>query len=109
MKSIKVTLGTGLLTAISLYSNAANNSSKPNIIFILCDDMGYGDLGCYGQKYIQTPNLDRMAQEGMLFTQAYAGSPVSAPSRASLMTGLIVLYLAFILLSKSLVFDIIYS
>lgn len=52
MKSIKVTLGTGLLTAISLYSNAANNSSKPNIIFILCDDMGYGDLGCYGQKYI---------------------------------------------------------
>lgn len=58
MKSIKVTLGTGLLTAISLYSNAANNSSKPNIIFILCDDMGYGDLGCYGQKYIQTPNLD---------------------------------------------------
>lgn len=87
MKSIKVTLGTGLLTAISLYSNAANNSSKPNIIFILCDDMGYGDLGCYGQKYIQTPNLDRMAQEGMLFTQAYAGSSVSAPSRASLMTG----------------------
>jgi len=87
MKSIKVALGTGLLTAISLYSNAANNSSKPNIIFILCDDMGYGDLGCYGQKYIQTPNLDRMAQEGMLFTQAYAGSPVSAPSRASLMTG----------------------
>lgn len=87
MKSIKVTLGTGLLTAISLYSNAANNSSKPNIIFILCDDMGYGDLGCYGQKYIQTPNLDRMAQEGMLFTQAYAGSPVSAPSRTSLITG----------------------
>lgn len=87
MKSIKVTLGTGLLIAISLYSNAANNSSKPNIIFILCDDMGYGDLGCYGQKYIQMPNLDRMAQEGMLFTQAYAGSPVSAPSRASLMTG----------------------
>ena len=52
MKSIKVTLGTGLLTAISLYSNAANNSSKPNIIFILCDDMGYGDLGCYGQRKV---------------------------------------------------------
>lgn len=49
--------------------------------------MGYGDLGCYGQKYINTPNIDRMASEGMLFTQAYAGSPVSAPSRASLMTG----------------------
>ena len=60
---------------------------QPNIIFILCDDMGYGDLGCYGQKYIDTPNIDRMAEEGMLFTQAYAGSPVSAPSRATIMTG----------------------
>lgn len=59
----------------------------PNILYIMCDDMGYGDLGCYGQPYIRTPHLDRMAQEGMLFTQAYAGSPVSAPSRASLMTG----------------------
>ena len=62
-------------------------SQKPNIIFILCDDLGYGDLACYGQKYIHTPNIDRLAAEGMLFTQAYAGSPVSAPSRASLMTG----------------------
>ena len=66
---------------------SGNSSDRPNIIFILCDDMGYGDLACYGQKYIQTPNLDRMAAEGMLFTQAYAGNPVSAPSRASLMTG----------------------
>lgn len=87
MKYIGMTLGTGLLAAVSLCGNAANENSKPNIIFILCDDMGYGDLGCYGQKYIQTPNIDRMAAEGMLFTQAYAGSPVSAPSRASLMTG----------------------
>lgn len=78
---------TGLL-ALSLSDvQAANTTDKPNIIFILCDDMGYGDLACYGQKYIQTPNLDKMAQEGMRFTQAYAGSPVSAPSRASLMTG----------------------
>ena len=60
---------------------------RPNIIYIMCDDMGYGDLACYGQKYIATPNLDRMASEGMRFTQAYAGSPVSAPSRATLMTG----------------------
>lgn len=66
---------------------AAQNSSKPNILFIMCDDMGYGDLGCYGQPYIHTPNIDSLAREGMLFTQAYAGSPVSAPSRASLMTG----------------------
>lgn len=49
--------------------------------------MGYGDLGCYGQKYIETPNIDRMASEGMRFTQAYSGSPVSAPSRACIMTG----------------------
>lgn len=86
MKYVKTILGTSLLI-VPFYCNAANKQPKPNIIFILCDDMGYGDLGCYGQKYIQTPNIDRMAQEGMLFTQAYAGSPVSAPSRASLMTG----------------------
>lgn len=49
--------------------------------------MGYGDLGCYGQPYIQTPRIDAMAAQGMRFTQAYAGSPVSAPSRGSLMTG----------------------
>ena len=49
--------------------------------------MGYGDLGCYGQQYIATPNIDHMAAEGMRFTQAYAGSPVSAPSRATFMTG----------------------
>ena len=66
---------------------AAAAQDKPNIIFILCDDMGYGDLGCYGQRYIATPNLDNMAKEGIRFTQAYAGSPVSAPSRATIMTG----------------------
>ena len=65
----------------------AHAADKPNIIYIMCDDMGYGDLGCYGQPYISTPNIDRMASEGMRFTQAYAGSPVSAPSRASFMTG----------------------
>lgn len=60
---------------------------KPNIIFVLCDDMGWGDLACYGQRYISTPNIDRLASEGMQFMQAYSGSPVSAPSRASMMTG----------------------
>ena len=65
----------------------AQSSTRPNIVLILCDDMGYGDLGCYGQPYISTPNIDRMAAEGMRFTQAYSGSPVSAPSRATLMTG----------------------
>ncbi|MEJ7740340.1 MAG: arylsulfatase [Chitinophagaceae bacterium] len=61
--------------------------NKPNIIFILADDLGYGDLGCYGQQKIKTPNLDKMAKAGMRFTQFYAGSTVCAPSRASLMTG----------------------
>ncbi len=60
---------------------------QPNIIFILADDLGYGDLSCYGQRQIRTPNLDRMAAEGVRFTQFYAGSTVCAPSRSVLMTG----------------------
>lgn len=76
----------GLLLAPGLYAQK-KAARKPNIIYIMCDDMGYGDLGCYGQKLIRTPNIDRMAREGMRFTQAYAGSPVSAPSRAAFMTG----------------------
>ncbi|NBX34919.1 N-acetylgalactosamine 6-sulfate sulfatase, partial [bacterium] len=60
---------------------------KPNLIFILSDDLAQGDLGCYGQKLIQTPNLDRMAQEGTRFTQGYCGTSVCAPSRTSLMLG----------------------
>jgi arylsulfatase A len=62
-------------------------AAQPNIIFILADDMGYGDLGCYGQKLIQTPNLDAMAKQGLRFTQFYAGTAVCAPSRSSLLTG----------------------
>ena len=60
---------------------------KPNIIFIMADDLGYGDLGCYGQTKIKTPNLDKMASEGMIFTNHYSGSTVCMPSRASLLTG----------------------
>jgi arylsulfatase A-like enzyme len=60
---------------------------RPNIIFILADDLGYGDLGCYGQQVIRTPRIDRMAREGLRFTQMYAGSTVCAPSRSVLMTG----------------------
>ena len=59
----------------------------PNVVFIIADDLGYGELGSYGQTKIQTPNLDRMAAEGLRFTQFYSGSPVCAPSRATLMTG----------------------
>ena len=60
----------------------AKRPDKPNIIFILADDLGYGDLGCYGQKKIRTPNLDRMAAEGIRFTQHYAGNAVCAHSAA---------------------------
>ncbi|HXX94538.1 MAG TPA: sulfatase-like hydrolase/transferase, partial [Planctomycetota bacterium] len=59
----------------------------PNIVFLLADDLGYGELGSYGQKKIRTPWLDRMAAEGMRFTNFYCGSPVCAPSRCVLMTG----------------------
>jgi arylsulfatase A-like enzyme len=61
---------------------------RPNIIYILADDLGYGDLGVYGQKKMKTPNIDKLAAEGMLFTQHYAGSTVCAPSRSALMTGM---------------------
>ncbi len=67
---------------------AGSAQHRPNIIFIMADDLGYGDLGCYGQTLIQTPNIDRLAAQGMRFTQAYAGSSVCAPSRGILMTGL---------------------
>jgi arylsulfatase A-like enzyme len=61
---------------------------RPNIVFIMADDLGYGDLGCYGSRTIATPHLDRMAREGTRFTHAYSGSPVCAPSRCVLLTGL---------------------
>ncbi len=62
-------------------------NEKPNIIFILADDMGYGDLSCYGQELFETPNIDRLAEEGMRMTSCYAGSAVCGPSRSVLMTG----------------------
>ena len=76
----------GLATLLGALSLAA--AERPNLIFILSDDLAQGDVGCYGQKLIQTPRLDRMAQEGTRYTQAYCGTSVCAPSRASLMTGL---------------------
>ncbi len=66
---------------------AQKESKQPNIIYILADDLGYGELGCYGQQYIKTPNLDRLAAEGIRFTQHYTGAPVCAPARCSLLTG----------------------
>lgn len=69
-------------------SDESLTSRKPNIIFILADDLGYGDLGCYGQSRIKTPNIDKLARQGIRFTDCYAGSTVCAPSRCALMTGL---------------------
>ncbi|MBN1985321.1 MAG: sulfatase-like hydrolase/transferase, partial [Prolixibacteraceae bacterium] len=89
---LTILLGIPLLiscTSRTQNQNAQNASenSKPNIVYILADDLGYGDLSCYGQTHFQTPNLDKMAGEGMMFTQHYAGTTVCAPSRSSLMTG----------------------
>ncbi len=65
----------------------ASGGGKPNIIFIMADDLGYADLGCYGQEFIKTPYVDKMAREGLKFTQCYTGAVVCAPSRSVLMTG----------------------
>ncbi len=74
--------------ALAACSCTDRKETPPNIVFILADDLGYGDLSCYGQKNFSTPNIDRLASEGMLFTQHYTGCTVSAPSRSSLMTGM---------------------
>ena len=89
MKNIPKSFLSLVLALAGLFVGAATATSadQPNIIFIMADDLGYGDLGCYGQKIIQTPRLDRMAAEGMRFTQFYAGATVCAPSRCVLMTG----------------------
>ena len=67
---------------------AAQADRKPNIVFILADDLGYGELGCYGQKKIRTPNIDQLASQGIKFTHHYTGAPVCAPARCVLLTGL---------------------
>ena len=74
-------------SSVKQNTTAAPTAKQPNIIYIYADDLGYGELGSYGQEKIKTPNLDQMAKEGMRFTQHYSGSPVCAPARAMLMTG----------------------
>jgi arylsulfatase A-like enzyme len=87
---IKFWLLTPLFVVASCtYKNEGSlTKTKPNIIYILADDLGYGDLSCYGQQLFRTPNIDKLAAEGMLFTQHYSGATVCAPSRSALMTGL---------------------
>ena len=99
---MKNVLNNSLLQALLIFSivallgscNSKTSAStekqdlKPNIIYILADDLGYGDLSCYGQQNFQTPNIDKLAEEGMMFTQHYSGSAVCSPSRSSLLTGM---------------------
>ncbi len=79
--------GAFLISNFGVSKIVHHQNLQPNIIFIMADDLGYGDLGCYGQSEILTPNIDLLASQGILFTQCYTGSPVCAPSRSVLMTG----------------------
>ncbi|OHB55375.1 MAG: sulfatase [Planctomycetes bacterium RBG_13_44_8b] len=83
----KVAVGAAAASFPYQIGKAGASVSRPNIIFIMADDLGYGDIGCYGQKKFQTPNIDLIATEGIRFTQCYAGSTICAPSRSVLMTG----------------------
>jgi arylsulfatase A-like enzyme len=87
---MKKIIGSMVLASVALGFGgvASAGPEKPNIIFIMCDDLGYGQIGAYGQKMIQTPRIDQMAQEGLLLTDYYSGTAVCAPSRCALMTGL---------------------
>ena len=92
MRHVSILVGVIFAFGLMLNSSAAEaakpSGDRPNIVYIMADDLGYGDLGCYGQKLIKTPHIDRLAKRGMRFTDFYAGSTVCAPSRCVLMTGL---------------------
>lgn len=74
-------------TENGIEQNKKATPDQPNIVFILADDMGYGDLSCFGSRHVKTPNIDRLSETGTTFTQCYAGSGISSPSRCALMTG----------------------
>src|SRR5260221_1053947 len=81
-----------LLTAVALVfvfgAPPLHAAERPNVVFIAADDLGWADLGCYGSKYHKTPHLDRLAAQGLRFTDAYAAAPVCSPTRAALLTGM---------------------
>jgi len=89
MKHVKTfTMASAALLANGIGSHAVTEAnSRPNFVIIFCDDLGYGDVGCYGNPTIHTPHIDQMASEGMKLTQFYVGAAISTPSRSSLMTG----------------------
>ena len=78
---------TGLVASALPAFSASAADPKPNLVFILIDDLGWADVGCFGSRYYETPNIDRLAAQGMRFTDAYAACPVCSPTRASIMTG----------------------
>ena len=80
-------VGVVVATQISGIANAEQPAPRPNFVVILCDDLGYGDLGCFGHPAIKTPNLDQLASQGWRLTDCYSASPVCSASRAGLMTG----------------------
>ncbi len=87
---LKPALGIGMIASVPLIScqnSGKQETSNPNILLILIDDLGYSDLGCYGSRFYETPNIDKLASQGIKFTNAYSASPVSSPTRASIMTG----------------------
>ncbi|MEM0969730.1 MAG: arylsulfatase, partial [Verrucomicrobiota bacterium] len=86
-RRILLCLFTVLFPFLSLFAQGQDEAPPPNLIFVLADDLGYGDLGCFGSEKIETPHLDQMAREGMILTDFYAGATVCAPSRCVLMTG----------------------
>ena len=86
LSRLLLALAAGLLPAAATAAEPAK-PAKPNVVVFLCDDLGYGDLGCFGNKTIQSPNLDKLAKEGVKLTDFYAGAPVCSPSRAALFTG----------------------
>ncbi|TLX75585.1 arylsulfatase [Labilibacter sediminis] len=87
MKKITLIVSFAFFLFNSCSTKQSDKKNHPNIIYILADDLGYGDLSCYGQSRFSTPNIDRLAKDGILFTQHYAGSSVCAPSRSTLLTG----------------------
>ena len=76
-----------IISILLIFFSGCGNEKRVNIVYILADDLGYGELGVYGQEIIETPNIDELAKKGMLFTDHYSGSPVCAPSRSVFLTG----------------------
>ena len=83
-----VLLALPALAAAGGFATGSRPAPRPNIIYLMFDDLGYGDLGCYGQDQIETPNIDALAREGLRFTDMYTACPLSAPSRCSILTGM---------------------